>query len=297
MRAALRRSLTIDTVSTHVPSPLTTPGTTPLGTPVHSVLHTPTSTPDTTPQCTPRATPYGSPAGTPRSATRSAARSVAESAVSAAARAAAGASVHTNIAEGDSMSPEDKRDMVLAEPKFGMFSMTKYFWRKPSNILYLPLPMLVFIGQWTMFFAVMTHNLRAKSMQCANEGSVEAKMLFISVCLVYFAQSVQILDNLRRRRAKKLKMTPEASYTVMLDKLHEHTLFLVVSVTNLVIVYTTESVLEAMFNCVAMSFLSDLENEWQTLYYAYRVEEAVDVYDRVFVTHRQNARRMLLRRK
>lgn len=46
-----------------------------------------------------------------------------------------------------------------------------------------------------------------------------------------------------------------------------------------------------------MSFLSDLENEWQTAYYANRVLEAADVYDTVFVTHRENARKILRRRK
>ena len=52
-----------------------------------------------------------------------------------------------------------------------------------------------------------------------------------------------------------------------------------------------------MFNCLAMSFMSELENEWQSRYYADRLSEAVQVYDTVFVTHRENARKMLKRRK
>lgn len=296
MRPSLRRNLTIDTITTNVASPLATPlGTpgatplgTPLGTPVHCVRNTPTSTPG--------GTPDGSPAGTPRSTARSTARSVTESAVSMAARGTAGAAVHA-VTRAEQLSDEEKRDIVLAEPKFGMFSMTKYFWRSSNTTIYLFLPLLVFLGQWSMFVSVVAHNLRLSSPACAGGSAPEMKLLFISVCLVYFAQSVQLFDDLRRRGAKRLKMTPEASYTIMLDKLHEHAFTLMVEVTNLWVVYATDNVLEAMFNCLAMSFLSDLENEWQTAYYANRLDEAADVYDTVFVTHRQNARKMLVRRK
>ena len=215
--------------------------------------------------------------------------------MSLAAKGTAGAAVHT-IAQAQ-LSADEKRDAVLAEPKFGMFSMTKYFWRSPRTSVYLCLPMLVFIGQWAMFVSVVAHNLKMPASACAGDSAPESKLLFISVCLVYFAQSVQLLDDLRRRDAKRLKMTPEASYTIMLDRLHEHAFTLMVQVTNLWVVYATDNVLEAMFNCLAMSFLSELENDWQTAYYANRLEEAADVYDTVFVTHRENARKMLTRRK
>ena len=174
--------------------------------------------------------------------------------------------------------------------------MTKYFWRSPRTTIYLFLPLIVFIGQWTMFVAVVHHNLITSAPICAGSAP-ETKLLFISVCLVYFAQSVQLLDNLRRRDAKRVKTTPEASYTIMGDRLHEHTFTLVIQVTNLFIVYSTESVYDAMFNCLAMSFLSQLENDFQKQYYDNRVEEAANVYDTVFVTHRENARKMLRRRK
>jgi hypothetical protein len=291
MRPSLRRNLTIETITTNVASPLTTPVATPAGTPVPYIRNTPTSTPGGTPGATPRATPRGSPAGTPRSTSRS----VTESAVSLAARASAGAAVHA--AQTVELSPEEKRDIVLAEPKFGMFSMTKYFLRSSNTTIYLFLPLIVFLGQWMMFVSVVAHNLKMPASVCEGGSAPEMKLLFISVCLVYFSQSVQLFEDLRRRGAKRVKMTPEASYTIMLDKLHEHAFTLMVHVTNLWVVYATDNVLEAMFNCLAMSFLSDLENEWQTAYYANRLGEAADVYDTVFVTHRENARKMLTRRK
>ena len=146
-------------------------------------------------------------------------------------------------------------------------------------------------------YVVPSYTLKMPASACAGGSAPESKLLFISVCLVYFAQSVQLFEDLRRRGAKRVKMTPEASYTIMLDKLHEHVFTLMVHVTNLWVVYATDNVLEAMFNCLAMSFLSDLENDWQTAYYANRLGEAADVYDTVFVTHRENARKMLTRRK
>ena len=207
MRSKLRRKLTID-VNTEIASPMTTPSATPVGTPVNYLRSTPTSTPG------------GSPASTPRSPT--------ESAVSAAAKKSAGSTVHTE--RDDFLSDEDKRELVLQEPKFGMFSMTKQFLRAQNRTVYLFLPLLVFTGQWTMFVAVITHNLKVPPSTCSG-GAPETKLLFISVCLVYFAQSVLELDDLwRRRGAKRVKTTPEASYTIMLDRLHEHAFTLMVQV-------------------------------------------------------------------
>jgi len=296
MRSKLRRKLTIDTISAGVVSPMTTPLGTPVGAPVRYKRQSPLSTPRGTPGGTPAGTPAGTPSGTPTGTPLGTPRSLAESAVSLVARASAGAAVHV-ARQARQLSVEEKRDIVLAEPKFGMFSMTKYFWRSPRASVYLCLPLLVFVGQWAMFVAVVAHNLKMPAGTCEGNSAPEAKLLFISVCLVYFAQSIQQLDDLRRRGAKQLKTTPEASFTIMLDKLHEHTFTLMVQVTNLWVVYATDNVLEAMFNCVAMSFLSELENDWQTAYYAHRLEEAADVYDSVFVTHRENARKTLTRRK
>ena len=285
MRSQLRRKLTIDTTNTNVVSPMNTPAATPAGTPVgtpvgmavHYISRTPASTPG------------DSPAGTPRS--------LAESAVSL--RNGAGAIVHSMCsAQAEQLSLSEKRDVLLSEPRFGMFSMTKYFWRNRRSSIYLCLPLLVFVGQWAMFVAVVAHNLKVPADTCEGNSAPETKLLFISVCLVYFAQSIQQLDDLSRRGTKRLKVTPEASYTIMLDRLHEHAFTLMVQVTNLWVVYTIQNnVLEAMFNCLAMSFLSEMENDWQTAYYANRLKEAADVYDSVFVTHRENARKMLTRRK
>ena len=295
MRADVRRSLTIETVLTNVASPLATPQGTPQGvsrrsTPTHFVRTTPTSTPETSPGHTPQ--------HTPRNSVRSVAQSITDSAISAAARARVGAVVHARDSRRE-LSAEEKREYILAESSFGMFTMTKYMWRYTDATLYLALPILIFMGQWIMFAAVVSHNLKSTKLVCESNSALEMKMLFISVCLIYIAQSVQRLDDLKQRGAKQVKILPEASYTSILDKIHEDSLTLCVQATNLWVVYTTDTnLLEAMFNCLAMSFLSELDNEFLQAWYAtYRLEQASEVYDKIFVTHRQNARKLVLRQK
>ena len=74
------------------------------------------------------------------------------------------------------MSPEDKRDIVLNDPKFGMFSLFKYHVRRGylnnelkktnkvfcSHIfsLFFALPILIFIGQWMLFLALIMMKIR-----------------------------------------------------------------------------------------------------------------------------------------
>jgi len=196
------------------------------------------------------------------------------------------------------LSDEEKRDLLLAEPRFGLCSMTKYFLRSPNtNKFYLCMPLLIFFGQWIMFVAVVSHNLRVPASLCLGQSVAEVKMLFIGVCLVYVSQSFQLLDELWRRGSKRLKTIPEASYTVMLDRIHERMFVLVVQVTNLFIVYSQDNIIEALFNCLAMEFLHALDNDFQEKYYADRLEEAVSVYDTVFVSHRENVQKLIKRRK
>lgn len=122
------------------------------------------------------------------------------------------------------------------------------------------------------------------------------KMLFIGVCLIYYVESIRLIDGLSRRIQNK-KSTAEASYSIMFDRLHEDVFTLVVFIANLVIVYNTQNLLEAMFNCLAMQFLSDLENQWQEAYYSTRLDEAVHVYDTVFVSANENARKLQKKKK
>ena len=224
-----------------------------------SPVGSPLGTPVGTPVNTPVGTPFDSPVCTPRK--------------------------KSNV-----MTNEEKRDAVLAESKFGMVSMTRILWSQRSP--YVVLPPCLCVGQWLVFLAVVVHNLQ-KPQQCGS-SSIEMKVLFIGVCLIYLVESVRLIDNLF---SKPRKIVPVASYSTLLDTMHEHIFSLACAVTNLVIVYSTADILDGMFNCLAMKFLSDVENEWQYAYYSNRLQDAANAFDKIFVTRRENVKRVSIRRK
>ena len=75
-----------------------------------------------------------------------------------------------------SISSEDKKEIVLNDPKFGMFSLFKYHLKrgylnnelKKTNKVFcshifsliLALPILVFISQWILYISLMSAEIR-----------------------------------------------------------------------------------------------------------------------------------------
>lgn len=234
-------------------------------------VSTPISSPYHTPRLASRkSTPLGTPVNTPK--------------------ATAKVSPTTDNVE---LSPEEKREAILSEPQFGMLTMVRCFCRE-ERYGYVLLPLSLVTGQWLVFVAVVSHNL-TEPKQCGS-STLTMKLLFLGICLIYFVESIRLIDNLSRR-VQSRKRTAEASYSIIIDRLHEDIFTLCVFVTNLIIVYNTQNLLEAMFNCLAMTYLSDLENEWQQAYYSTRLDEAVHVYDTVFVTANENARKLARKKK
>lgn len=193
----------------------------------------------------------------------------------------------------EELTQEEKREAILTEPNFGMMTMTRIFCRE-EKYTYVLLPLSLLLGQWLILFAVVAHNL-ADPQQCGT-STLHMKLLFVGICLVYYVESIQLIDNLSRRvQSRKII---ETSYSTLWDRCHEDLFTLSVFVTNLIIVlYNTQNLLEAMFNCLAMTFLSDLENEWQKAYYSTRLEEAAHVYDNIFVGVNKNRKRIKKRMK
>lgn len=241
-------------------------------TPVASPYHTPRLTSRKTPSGTPVGTPVGTPAGTPRGTKSTKIRPEEE-----------------NV----ELSREEKREAILKEPKFGMLTMVRIFCRE-EKYSYVLLPISLLIGQWFVFFSVAAHNFTGAK-QCGS-STLTMKMLFLGICLIYYVESIRLIDNLSRR-VQSRKTTAEASYSVMFDKLHEDIFSLCIFIANLIIVFNTQNLLEAMFNCLAMQFLSELENQWQEAYYSTRLDEAVRVYDTVFVSANENAKKLLKKKK
>ena len=271
-------------VSTPVQSPYHTPRHTPrlsgrknpFSTPVGTPVGTPKGTPAGTPKGTPKGTPAGTPVGTPRGAASK-----------------AGGKVFPSDEKPSTMSASDKIEALLADPNFGMISMAKLFWRD-GQYKEMILPLSLLAGQWLVFFSVATHNL-VEPKQCG-VSDYTMKLLFLGICLIYFVESVRLIDNLNQR-VRFRKVTPEACYSTIADRLHEDLFTILIFIMNLVIVFSTGELIEAMFNCLSMSYLSDLENDWQASWYAQRQESALRVYDTVFLSVRENAKKLQKRKE
>ena len=204
----------------------------------------------------------------------------------------------------DEKSVEDKIDVVLADPKFGMFGLFKYHWQRgykneeliKHNVVYCShifslwaaLPIVVFLAQWIMYLALVKDLYQNyDGGACPNSSSIESKMLMVGVAMVYFVKSFFLWDSLVDRTRCK-KMAPSTSYIVILDSIQEFGFNLCVYAANLWLVFTEQDVGNALLDSLAMEFLMILDNQFMEMYISYLPGVAVDIYDNVFVSHTEN---------
>ena len=115
------------------------------------------------------------------------------------------------------LSAEEKRDIIVSDPRFGMCSLTKYMLRHPKKgtcsqyfARSLCLPLFIFAAQWLMFISILIHKHADK--ECKS-GEPAMKMLMISVSMIYFVHSFAY-DNLNQNARK---IVPSSSLIVALD--------------------------------------------------------------------------------
>lgn len=205
--------------------------------------------------------------------------------------------------DGD-ISVEEKTELVLSDPKFGMFSLFAYHWTRGKDnsalkrrntvfcshifSLVFALPIMVFITQWLMYIAILAYQVRSYDAGlCPNEATWEGKILMSSIALFYFIKSFFLWDNIVDRTHRK-KMIPSTSYIVMMDTFQEFGFNLLVYVTNLWCIFATDDFMDMFFNTIAMEFLMEMDNEFQRAYFTYLPGVAEDIYDKMFVTYREN---------
>jgi len=199
---------------------------------------------------------------------------------------------------------EEKIELVLGDPKFGMFSLFAYHLTSGrhsaalqrrntvfcSHIfsLALALPVLVFVTQWLMYVSLLAFQIRSYDAGiCPNEATWEGKMLMAAIALFYFIKSFFLWDNIVDRTHRK-KMIPSTSYIVMLDTFQEFGFNLLVYLTNLWCIFADGDFMNMFFNTIAMEFLMEMDNEFQRAYFTYLPGVAGDIYDKMFVTYREN---------
>ena len=202
------------------------------------------------------------------------------------------------------LNNEEKREIVIADPKFGMFSLFKYHITrgynneilKQKNAVYCShifsllsfLPIIVFVSQWAMYIGILYDQYQhSQGEWCPNQSDWGHKLVMFGVSGLYFVKSFFLWDNLTDR-TRLNKMIPAVDTWTMLDTFQEFGFNLFVYGANIWIVFNDESIGEMVLDCVAMEFLMTLDNEFEVQYFNYLPEAAVDIYDNVFVDYGKN---------
>ena len=213
----------------------------------------------------------------------------------------------------EQLSQDDKVQIVLNDPKFGMFALFKWHWRKghkneilkKKNAFYCShtfsllafLPILIFISQWIIYIAFLSYEIKQYEKGiCPNDSEWEKKAIMFAASLVYFVRSFFLWDNLTDR-TRLNRMTPSIDFWVMLDTFQEYGFNLFVYLANLWIIFSTDSVVEMILNLIAMEFLMELDNEFEEMYFKFLPEVAEDIYDNFFVTFEDNKKKLAKRDK
>lgn len=201
----------------------------------------------------------------------------------------------------ESLSDADKTDLVLNDPRFGMLSLFRYHVTrgrenapcKKHNTAFCShlfsrwcaLPILVLFSQWGMYLALVIYHARTHDgTWCPGDGEYEHKILYASVCLLYFVKSFNAWDAMVQRSVAD-RVAPSNSIIVLLDAIIEFGFILIVWMTNLYIVYIEDSMTDAFLNSMALEFVMDLDNEFEKAYFELVPGAAADIYDHVFVSY------------
>lgn len=202
------------------------------------------------------------------------------------------------------LSDEKKLEVVLNDPKFGMLSLFKYHYQRgylneelqKSNILYCThifslyaaLPILVFVSQWMMYFALVANeNASFDGNLCPNKSKWYHKLLMSGVAVVYFVKSFFMWDNLTKR-IKLCKVYPCTDLWVMIDTFQEFLFNIMVYGANLWIIFVEKDIHNMILNSIAMEFLMQLDNNFERHYFQFLPGAGKDIYDNIFVTPHEN---------
>ncbi len=208
---------------------------------------------------------------------------------------------------------EQKRDEVINDPRFGMFSLYKYHITRGyglsqddninktgvycSNIFtkFCFLPILTFIVQWLIYISIMVYEIKNYNKGfCPNDNGIETKVVMASIAIIYFIRSFFLWDDLVSRTHCK-KVMPTNDIPVLIDTLQEFGFNLLVYLLNIFIVFAADHPSDMIMDALAMEFVMDLDNQFKELYFKNIPDAAIDIYDNIFVTKNDN--RIILKQK
>jgi hypothetical protein len=204
----------------------------------------------------------------------------------------------------DEIDSDQKQEIVIADPKFGMFSLFSYHLRKGyknqelkktnkvfcSHIfsLIFALPILVYCSQWLLYISLLAHEISVfDGDYCPNKNSVPKKIMMGGIGLVYFVRSFFLWDNLTSRIGLR-KMNRVDNIPAIIDSIQEFLFSLMVYGANLWIIFVEDDMQNMILNSLAMEFLMELDNEFEEIYFKYLPGAAEDIYDTIYVDYKEN---------
>jgi hypothetical protein len=198
------------------------------------------------------------------------------------------------------LSNDEKKEIVLSDPNFGLFSL--FLWhatrKKKSDRFYcsdafslsLALPLLMFATQWVLYIALVSHEVKVFDGDfCPNKGTFENKMMFLGIGLIYFIRSFFIWDSLSVQSTIQ-KMNRMDNLTAIMDTFQEFLFNLLVYAANLWLIFAEDDIQNMIMNSLAMEFLMQADNQFEEMYFNNLPEAAVEIYDTMYVSRKENRR-------
>jgi hypothetical protein len=164
----------------------------------------------------------------------------------------------------EEVSPDEKKEIVKASPSFGMFSLFRYHVKrgymnkelKKNNKIYcshifsliFALPILVFLGQWFLYMALIIHEINIfDGGICNNDATFENKLMISGISIIYFTRSFFIWDNITNSLSLK-KMNRVNSVASILDTFQEFSFSLLVYGANIWVVFVEVDIKDMILN-------------------------------------------------
>ena len=149
---------------------------------------------------------------------------------------------------GIRVHPESDEE-VIHDPRFGLLSLRKYTKDHLSNLF---LSTLIPV-QWILYACILF-----QPREICPQGI--SKVSFLSICLLYATRVPHLW--MQYKKGRDLSKRSRPSWSSLLDCLHEHGLKISVFLTNLILI-AAEEPLDQVLNCVALEFLSEIDNLYQ----------------------------------
>lgn len=201
------------------------------------------------------------------------------------------------------LTDSEKTEIVLADPKFGLFSLflwhamgrsgtrssgSSRFFCAHNFSLTFALPLLLFATQWILYIALVSHEIRTFDGDfCPNNGTFETKLMMLGIGMIYFIRSFFIWDSLTVQAAIQ-KMNRMDNISAIMDTFQEFLFNILVYGANLWIIFVEDDIQNMILNSLAMEFLMRADNEFEEMYFANVPEAAISIYDSMYVSRKEN---------